>query len=65
MASIPRGAGFGRDTNRKHPAQVDFGWTAVNGSRAQRRALKLIRKAAREGHHDAAEVLADLAEGAR
>ncbi|MBL8438406.1 MAG: hypothetical protein JNM61_09425 [Zoogloeaceae bacterium] len=59
--SIPRGAGFGRDANRMAPSLIDFRWTARHGSRAQRRAaLKLIRQAARDGHPDAREVLAEL-----
>ncbi|MDO9599544.1 MAG: hypothetical protein Q7J47_17635 [Azoarcus sp.] len=59
--NFPGGAGMGRDANRRRPGFVDYGWTAENGSRAQRReALRLLRAAAQQGHRDAAAVLADL-----
>jgi TPR repeat protein len=63
-ANIPRSAGFGRDANRKSPGMVDYAWTAIHGSRHQRReALKLIRRAAAAGNPDAMSALADLEGG--
>ncbi len=60
-ANHPRGAGLGRDTNRRRPGLVDYGWTAENGSRAQRREiLRQLKTAKRQGHPEAAETLADF-----
>lgn len=60
-ANHPRGAGMGRDTNRRRPGFVDYGWTAENGSRAQRReAVRIMRNAAKLGDSEAAAALAEL-----
>lgn len=60
-ADFPRGAGLGRDTNRKRPGLVDYEWTMQNGSRAQRREiLRQLKTAKRHGIPDAAGTLAEL-----
>ncbi|AMO36531.1 hypothetical protein [Thauera humireducens] len=57
----PKGAGFGRDGNRRRPGLVDYGFVMENGSRAQRReVVRQLKAAKRAGLPDAAETLAAL-----
>lgn len=61
MNNHPRGAGLGRDANRRRPGLVDYEWTMLHGSRAQRREiLRQLRTAKRQGNPEAAAVLADF-----
>ncbi len=58
-ANYAKGAGLGRDANRRRPGLVDYGFVMDNGGRAQRReVLRQLKAAKRAGLPDAAETLA-------
>lgn len=60
-SDFPKGAGLGRDANRKRPGLVDYDWTMTNGSRAQRREIiRQLKMFKRQGHPEAAAMLAEL-----
>lgn len=60
---VPKGAGLGRDANRKRPGLVDYEWTMQYGSRAQRREiLRQLKMYRRQGVPGAAEVMRSIAE---
>ena len=58
----PKGAGLGRDADRRKPGLVDFDFTLQHGSRAQRREIvRMLKQYKRAGVPGAAEA-ADQAE---
>lgn len=60
--NYPRGAGLGRDANRRQPGLVDYDWAMQHGSRAQRREiLRQLKVYKRQGHPEAAGMLHALA----
>lgn len=59
--SVPKGAGLGRDANRRRPGLVDYGWTMQHGSRAQRREIvRQLKAYKRLGDPEAADMLQEL-----
>lgn len=61
--TVPKGAGLGRDADRKRPGLVDYEWTMQHGSRAQRREiLRQLKVYRRQGVPGAAEVLNSVIE---
>ena len=55
---IPKGAGLGRDADRRRPGLVDYNFTMQHGSRAQRREiLRQMKMYARQGVPGAAAEL--------
>lgn len=60
--NYPKGAGLGRDANRRRPGLVDYDWTLQHGGRAQRREiLRQLKTYKRQGHPEAAAMLRALA----
>lgn len=61
--SFPKGAGLGRDSDRRRPGLVDYGWTMQHGSRAQRREIvRQLKVFKRQGHPEAAGMLHELSQ---
>lgn len=57
-ANFPRGAGLGRDADRRRPGLVDFDWTMQHGGRAQRREiLRQLKAHKRQGNAEAGSAL--------
>lgn len=66
LNAYPKGAGLGRDVDRRRPGLVDFDWTMQHGSRAQRREIqRQLEMYRRRGVPGADDALTTLAGGAR
>ena len=62
--NFPKGAGLGRDSNRRKPSPVDYEWTMQHGSRAQRREIvRQLKVFKRQGHPEAEGILRELTAG--
>lgn len=58
FGNLPRGAGLGRDSNRRKPGLIDYDFTLQHGTRAQRReVLRNLKLFARQGVPGAGEAL--------